>query len=653
VNEERFRKLDRAQHEQLRLLESAVSRLNDIIIITEAEPVTLDGPRIVFVNDAFVRITGFSREEAIGNTPRMLQGPKTERVECDRIHAALLAWQPVRVEVTNYAKDGREIAMELDIVPIANASGWYTHWMSIQRDVTERNLAAARSNEMARRLKTLVDKAKIGILVHRNFKPIVANEEYARIFGYPDVAAVMAIPDIRALLADDAERKRAELYNGLRMKGEPAPEFYSHKGKNRDGSVMNLENRSFAIQWGEEMAVCAMVTDVTDQRRMEEQLRLSQRLDAIGQLTGGIAHDFNNLLTVILGNAEFLMDSLADDEDLRPLAEMTKNAAERGAELTNRMLAFARKQALDPKATDVNALLSSMDGLLRRTLGEHIDIQSVRGEDIWEAMVDAPQLESALLNLCINARDAMPRGGLLTIETRNVTLDGEYTAHNSEVAAGEYVMLAVSDTGTGMAPNILAQAFEPFFTTKEVGKGSGLGLSMIYGFVKQSRGHVKLYSELGHGTTVKLYLPRAADGAAHAEPEQTNGIVLGGNETILLVEDDGPVRVHVAAQLTGLGYRVTSARNGREALEALSHDTPFDLLFTDVVMPGGMNGRELADAAFKLRPDLPVLFTSGYTEDAMVHHGRLDVGMQLLNKPYSRKTLAAKVRTALARTDGP
>ena len=650
MSDDSFRQFDRAQDEQLRLLGSAVSRLNDIIIITEAEPVTLDGPRIVFVNDAFVRLTGFSREEAIGNTPRMLQGPKTERGECDRIRAALLAWQSVRAEVTNYTKDGREIAMELDIVPIANSSGWYTHWVSVQRDVTDRKLAAVRSDEMARRLETLVAKAKVGIMVQRNFKPIVVNEEYARIFGYPDVAAVLAIPDIRALLPD-TDRERAERYNALRMKGEPAPEFYAHKGKNRDGSIMDLENRSFAIQWGEELAVCAMVTDVTDQRRMEEQLRLSQRLDAIGQLTGGIAHDFNNLLTVILGNAEFLTDSLAADADLRPLAEMTKNAAERGAELTSRMLAFARKQALDPKATDVNALLSGMDGLLRRTLGEHIEIQSVRGEALWEAMVDAPQLESALLNLCINARDAMPRGGLLTIETRNATLDGHYTAHNSEVVAGEYVMLAVSDTGTGMSDEILAQVFEPFFTTKDVGKGSGLGLSMIYGFLKQSRGHVKLYSELGHGTTAKLYLPRAPSDAAHAKPGDVDGEIVGGSETILLVEDDDLVRIHVATQLKGLGYQVVGARNGREALEALGGDTHFDLLFTDVVMPGGMNGRELAEAVNKQRPDLPVLFTSGYTEDAMVHHGRLDFGMQLLNKPYSRKALAAKVRMVLYRAD--
>jgi PAS domain S-box-containing protein len=647
MNDEGFRLLDRAQHEQLRLLESAVSRLNDIIIITEAEPIERDGPRIVFVNDAFVRLTGFSREEAIGNTPRMLQGPKTERGECDRIHAALQAWQPVRAEVTNYAKDGREIAMELDIVPIANAAGWYTHWVSVQRDVTERKLAALRSNEMALRLKTLVTNAKVGILVHRNFKPIVVNDEYARIFGYADTATVLAMPDIRVLLAD-AEWQRAEAFNGSRLKGEPVPALYSVKGKARDGSIMDLENRSFAIQWGEETAVCAMVTDVTDQRRMEEQLRLSQRLDAIGQLTGGIAHDFNNLLTVILGNAEFLADCLADDENLRPLAEMTKNAAERGAELTSRMLAFARKQALDPKATDVNALLSGMDGLLRRTLGEHIDIQSVRGEALWEAMVDAPQLESALLNLCINARDAMPRGGLLTIETRNATLDEDYTAHNSEAASGEYVMLAVSDTGTGMAPDTMAQVFEPFFTTKDVGKGSGLGLSMIYGFLKQSRGHVKLYSELGQGTTAKLYLPRAQDGAAHAEPENIGGKIVGGSETILLVEDDDLVRVHVAGQLQGLGYRVVGARNGREALAALGAGTHFDLLFTDVVMPGGMNGRELAEAATKQCPGLPVLFTSGYTEDAMVHHGRLDFGMQLLNKPYSRKALAAKIRMALS-----
>jgi CheY-like chemotaxis protein len=376
-------------------------------------------------------------------------------------------------------------------------------------------------------------------------------------------------------------------------------------------------------------------------------LRQAQRLEAIGQLTGGIAHDFNNLLTIILGNAELLADSLSAEQELRLLAEMTQTAAERGAELTSRLLAFARRQALDPRATDVAALLRGMDGLLHRTLGEQVELEVIHGGGLWQAMVDAPQLESAILNLCINARDAMPGGGRLTIETRNVHLDNDYADAHAEVIPGQYLQIAVSDTGLGMAPDVLARAFEPFFTTKPVGQGSGLGLSMVFGFAKQSRGHVKIYSEPGQGTTVKLYLPRAFDGEPMTAPSE-DAAEYSGSERILVVEDDELVRTHVTAQLRDLGYRVVAVKNGPEALEALRQIADIDLLFTDVVMPGGLNGRQLAEQAVRLRPGLPVLFTSGYTENAIVHHGRLDPGVNLLNKPYRRRDLATKVRKALS-----
>ena len=392
------------------------------------------------------------------------------------------------------------------------------------------------------------------------------------------------------------------------------------------------------------------VRDISERRDLEARLHQAQRLEAVGQLTGGIAHDFNNLLTVIMGNAEVLVDRLAGDPALRQLADMTATAAERGAELTQRLLAFARKQALEPRVVDVNELVAGMSAMLRRTLGEQVDIEFVRGANLWKAFIDAPQLESAVLNLSINARDAMPEGGRLTIETANVTLDNSYARHNEEVAPGDYVMVAVSDSGTGMAPGVVARAFEPFFTTKEVGKGTGLGLSMVHGFVKQSLGHVKLYSEFGHGTTVKLYLPKAtADACPATQP--TSEAIVGGSERILLVEDDAQVRDHVALQLTGLGYRVVAVAGGADALHAMRTQT-FDLLFTDVIMPGGMNGPQLSAEARKRSPDLRVLYTSGYTENAIVHGGRLDPGIHLLNKPYRRSELAAKVREALGTAVG-
>jgi len=379
---------------------------------------------------------------------------------------------------------------------------------------------------------------------------------------------------------------------------------------------------------------------------LNHRLRQSQKMEAVGQLTGGVAHDFNNLLTVILGNAESLADRLAGDEELRKPAEMIVTAAERGADLTRSLLAFARRQALDPRSIDVNRQILAMEGMLRRTLGEHIEFRFAMAAAPRTAMVDPAQLETAILNLAINARDAMPNGGRLTIETGDAELDDAYAAQNEDVVTGKYVLVAVADSGSGMSPDVAARAFEPFFTTKDVGKGTGLGLSMVYGFVKQTGGHIKIYSELGHGTIVKLYLPStdAAPGAAAPAPPAS---VAGAGGTILAVEDEDLVRDHVANELRQLGYTVLTAGNGAEALEILQSPVHIDLLFSDVVMPGGLSGPELAARAVALRPGLKVLYTSGYTENAVIHHGRLDPGVQLLNKPYRRQDLALKLRQVL------
>jgi PAS domain S-box-containing protein len=389
------------------------------------------------------------------------------------------------------------------------------------------------------------------------------------------------------------------------------------------------------------------VQDLSERKQLESMLHQSQRLEAIGQLTGGIAHDFNNLLTVIMGNAELLIEATAGDERLHRPAVTTRQAAERGAELTRRLLAYARKQPLAPQPTDVTELLSGMDQLLRRSLGERIEIETVRGGGLWRAMIDPAQLESAVLNLCLNARDAMPEGGRLTLETANVHLDDEYAAHHHDVSPGHYVMIAVSDTGHGMTPEVVKRAFEPFFTTKAAGQGSGLGLSMAYGFVKQSHGHIKVYSEPGQGTTVRLYLPRT-----WAEPGDTGQPALGAppqghGQLVLVVEDDDLVRAFVSRQVEMLGYRVLRAPDATRALELLDVHADIELLFTDVVMPGGLDGRQLAEAALVRRPDLKVLFTSGYTDNAIVHHGRLDPGVALLNKPYRLTELAAKLHSVL------
>jgi PAS domain S-box-containing protein len=394
--------------------------------------------------------------------------------------------------------------------------------------------------------------------------------------------------------------------------------------------------------------VGTVVTDISDQKLAEAQLTQAQRMEAIGQLTGGIAHDFNNMLTAILLNAEVLATQVKD-ERLRQLAEAMRLAAEHGADLTARLLAFGRRQTLVPQPTDVNALLADMEPLMHRTLGEHIEIKLLRGEAPWFATVDRSQLESAILNLAVNARDAMPGGGRLTIETANAELDQGYADINPDVRPGQYVMVAVSDTGAGMPPEIIARAFEPFFTTKEVGKGTGLGLSMVYGFVKQSEGHVRIYSELGVGTVVRLYLPRSKEVVTAAPaPALAAAALPTGTETILLVEDDNLVRGYAAAQLAALGYKVVTAENGRQAIEAIERGCAPDLLFTDMIMPGGMNGRELAEQLRRRQPGLKVLYTSGYAHGAMT--GQADGAApvtHLLGKPYRRRDLAIKVREVL------
>jgi len=388
--------------------------------------------------------------------------------------------------------------------------------------------------------------------------------------------------------------------------------------------------------------------DISRRVDTEERLRQAQKMDAIGQLTGGVAHDFNNILTVILGAGESLLDHLADAPSaIRGQAETIVKASERAASLTHRLLAFARKQPLDPRPTAINPMLAEVEDILRRLLGENIHIELVRGGGLWKAIVDPGELQNAILNLAINARDAMPEGGKLTIETANMAVDADYAeAHG--ISPGQYVMVAVSDTGTGMAPEVVARAFDPFFTTKEVGKGSGLGLSMVYGFARQSGGHAKIYSEPGEGTTVKIYLPRDYGGQEAVLPGEARSAPHQGSESILVVEDDELVRLHTVNCLETLGYRVTAREDGPSALALLDREgVRFDLLLTDVVLPAGMSGRRVAEEVVARLPGIRVLYMSGYTENAIVHHGRLDPGVHLLGKPFRLADLGRKVREVL------
>jgi PAS domain S-box-containing protein len=450
------------------------------------------------------------------------------------------------------------------------------------------------------------------------------------------------------LYPDDLEHTRNEMR--LARRGQVMRNFecrYVH----RDGHIVPL---TWTGVWSEpDQQHFFIGRDMTERITLEAQLRQALKMEAIGRLTGGIAHDFNNILAVIIGMSEVLADAVSGNDKLAQMVKTVDEAADRGAQLVQRLLAFARKQPLQTRVLDVNEIVTRMIAILQRTLGEDITLKAALGEGLWATATDSSQLEDALFNLAVNARDAMPIGGQLVIETANAHLDEAYAAHNVEVAPGDYVAVIVSDTGSGMPPEVIERAFEPFFTTKGVGQGSGLGLSMVYGFVKQSGGHVKIYSEGGHGTSIKLYLPRAettapaVEDAAGAQPDQA----ALGRETILVVEDDPAVRIVAVNILESLGYHVRQAEDGHAALSILLRSGEIDLLFTDLVMPNGMSGQDLLRKAREQRPTLKALFTSGYSEHVIQGRGDRDVDVPLLGKPYRKQQLAAAIRSVLDDTE--
>ncbi|WP_343525140.1 PAS domain-containing protein [Sphingomonas sp.] len=390
-----------------------------------------------------------------------------------------------------------------------------------------------------------------------------------------------------------------------------------------------------------------VIEEISERRQAERALAQSQKMETIGKLTGGVAHDFNNLLQVVSGNLQLLGKDVAGNARAEQRVANAMAGVSRGSKLASQLLAFGRRQALEPKVVNVTRFVQGMDDMLRRAIGEGVEIETIVGGGLWNTFIDPAQIENALLNLAINARDAMDGQGKLTIELSNAHLDDAYARTHEEVTPGQYVMLAVSDTGSGMSEEIIQKVFEPFFSTKGEGKGSGLGLSMVYGFVKQSGGHVKIYSEVGHGTTIKLYLPRAME-SEDIEVAVDTGPITGGTETVLVVEDDAEVRATVVELLSDLGYRVLKAVDAQSALNVIESGIPIDMLFTDVVMPGTLKSPELARKARERLPDIAVLFTSGYTENSIVHGGRLDKGVELLSKPYTREALARKFRHVLA-----
>ncbi|HEY4940015.1 MAG TPA: PAS domain S-box protein [Rhizomicrobium sp.] len=605
---------------------------------------------ILDANDAARHIFGRSREAIIGKTV-MDSGIVIDTEQMGELRNVLLGGGLVR----NYPSTLRRSDGSMIEVKVSGSRfqlGDEVLSLILVRDVTEQNAAERKIQELnaslqasVRQLRAITDNVPVAISyqdVGGRFRFVNRTMES----WFAADAASMAgksVPELvsdKYLAASEPVRQRLRAGEYRSEATLPYPD-----GRQRTVEVTFVPNRD---ESGAILGYYTLAIDMTDRKAAEEQLQQSQKMQAIGKLTGGVAHDFNNLLGVISGNLELANDALgAGDAKIAELLEPARRAAERGSTLTRSLLSFARQQPLSPQVTDLNGLARDTTELLRRTLPSNIGLEFVGGAGLWAGEVDPGQLQNALLNLVVNARDAMPDGGRLTVETRNTRIDGDYAAVHADLAPGQYVMLAVSDTGTGMPPDVIARAFEPFFTTKGLGQGTGLGLSMVYGFAKQSSGHVAIYSEVGSGTTVKLYLPRWIGQAEDAAPRLERATPAAQNETVLVVEDDLDMRFVAVTMLRSLGYTVLEAATGAKALDALARHTQTALLVTDVVLAGSMNGRRLAEEATKRHPGIKVLYMSGYTEDAIVHHGRLDHGVHFIQKPFRKQDLASKAREAL------
>ena len=515
---------------------------------------------------------------------------------------------------------------------------------ALEKALEKRRLGRALRDSEAR-YRALVEGSIQGLSIHRGFAIEFANASLAAMFGYAGPPELIG-RDLRVLVAPD-EIPRVEGYAAACQEGGPAPPRYEFQGVRRDGTLIWVETLMSVTSWRHGTALLATFVDVTERKRLEDHLRQSQKMEAIGRLAGGVAHDFNNLLTVISGRAqiELLRPELSGPS--RRNIDLIAEAASRASTLTKQLLAFSRKQVLQPRVLDVDIVVAGMEPLLRRLIGEDIDLVTATEPGLGRVRADPGQLEQVVLNLAVNARDAMPQGGRLTIETANAELDEAYARQQADIHPGPYVILAVSDTGVGMDAETRAHLFEPFFTTKGVGEGTGLGLATVYGIVKQSGGHITAYSELGRGTTIKIYLPRvdAASELREAAPEPV--VLRRGSETVLLVEDDEAVRELTCEVLEMHGYTVLAVADAGEAPRVLEGASrPIHLLVTDVVMPR-LSGRELTERLRSLRPGLKVLYISGYAGTAVVHHGVLDPGTPFLQKPFTPDALLRSVRKVL------
>jgi PAS domain S-box-containing protein len=637
----------RTQSTEAKWLRAVVETAVDGVILIDAR-----GTVLMF-NAACEKLFKYPAHEVIGQNVKMLMpGPYRQEHDLylDNFHRTgerkIIG---IGREVFGQRKDGTTFPMDLAVGEAKEDDG--SIFVGIIHDLTERERVERALRESNARLKAVVETAVDGvILIDARGRILMFNPACERLFQYR--ADEVRHENVKLLMPSSYRVEHDTYIRNFLETGERKIIGIGREvvGQRKDGSTFPMDlSVGEAKQDGEAIFV-GIIHDLTERKRTEEQLVQAQKMETVGQLSGGIAHDFNNLLTVIVGNAEFLSEKLKSRQDLKLLADDIGRAGDRGAELTQRLLAFGRRQMLRPVEIECNGLLDSMHKLLRRTLREDIEINADFDPDIPLAFADPAQLESAVLNIALNAQDAMPTGGRLTISTANASLDDHYKSLHPEVLPGEYVLVSITDDGEGMPKEVIERVFEPFFTTKEVGKGSGLGLSMVYGFVKQSNGHVSIYSEPGLGTTIRIYLPQATTKSVRppAQSPTDNEPLPKGAETVMIVEDDPFVRCYAVMTLDSLGYSVIAAVDGADALQKLRADVHVDILFTDIVMPGGINGWELADLARKLRPGLPVLLTSGYALETLAKHGRLRAGAVVLTKPYRKADLARRLREVVS-----
>ena len=753
--------------QRLNLLDTCVSNLNEIILVTEAEPIDEPGPKIVYVNDAFERITGYTAAEAIGRSPRFLQGEKTDQKVLAELRAALQRREPIKRQVINYKKDGAAYWMDINIVPIFDAAGKCTHFAAIERDITEQKKSEAQLQWKTAFFEAQVNSALDAIIVVDNEgKKLIENPQMLALWNHPKeileetdhrrrlewVTSLIKKPrqfaeKVEHLYAhpDEVSRDELELHDSRIFDRYTAPVcgqdgkvfgriwtyrdvtgkkriearfrrlvdsnaqgviFWNTKGQitqandsflklmgytradlaagpidwfamtplkyasldqralkqiadtgvcvpfekeyiRKDGQLVSVLIGAAAFEDSPEEGVC-FVLDLTERKLLEQQFRQSQKMEGIGTLAGGVAHDFNNILAVIQMQAELLKGGGGLSAEQIKFADEIGATVQRAAALTRQLLLFSRKETMQLRDLDLNQSINSMANMLRRILGEDIVMQFKFSAQSLFIHADPGMIDQVLLNLAVNSRDAMPKGGRLVIETSAVDFDEAASAQSVQARPGAFACLSVSDNGCGIPPENLARIFEPFFTTKEVGKGTGLGLATLFGIVQQHQGWVNVYSEVGQGTTFRIYLPRLACSSPQKRDQPAAATLRGGHETILIVEDDNFLRPVVTKTLEQFGYRVLTASNGGEALEIWQrHRNEIRLLLTDLVMPGGMNGKELGERLLAKNPKLKVIYASGYSAEIVSQDFSLQEGVNFLTKPFQAQKLAKTIRNRL------